>query len=55
MQKEVISQKQFLEMLESGTAKFNDVMMQFFDIHGTKLRDVVFENCDINFCTFSDC
>ncbi|MDI6721244.1 MAG: hypothetical protein QMD85_02545 [Candidatus Aenigmarchaeota archaeon] len=55
MQKEVISQKQFLEMLSNGIKEFSNATMQFFDLHHLKLENVVFENCSLMFCTFSSC
>ena len=42
-------------MLKNGTKSFSKSIMQFFDLRGLKLRDVVFEDCQMMFCTFSDC
>ncbi len=55
MQKEIVTQKQFLKMLKSGKKEFRDSTMQFFDAYNLKLDGIEFDRCDMNFCTFSNC
>ncbi|MDI6721775.1 MAG: pentapeptide repeat-containing protein, partial [Candidatus Aenigmarchaeota archaeon] len=55
MQKEIIFQNQFLEMLSNGTKEFSSAALNFFNVHHLNLQNAVFESCNITGCLFEDC
>lgn len=52
---DVLSQPEFMELIKKGEKLFENRFMQFFDISGLKLENLIFRNCNLFFCTFRNC
>ena len=47
---EILTQKEFIDKYNAGQREFSDVLMQFFEINGMKLTDVIIKNSKMMFC-----